>query len=118
MPSPITATSAQGGNQSFIPISASNAFDLSGGPATSAADSTFGASLFSDGAFQVGGTGNSALQPLTQSSAQTTSQGLRNPADMLPTPIAGASSSSGSMTWLLIAGGVALVAFYFLRKHR
>lgn len=108
----LSASSAQGGNESFIPISASNAFDLSGGQAgPSSANSEFGPSNFSDGAFQVGGAGNLAAQP----SAVTTSQGLTNPADMLPLGALGGSSSS-SVSWLLIAGA-ALVGWYFLRKH-
>ncbi len=92
---------------------------LNGGEAApSSAQSTFGAVSFLDGAFQVGGAGNSAFTPESVS-APTMPQGYRSPADLSSYRTLGAASSSGglSTTWLLIIGGLAAAAFFFLR-HR
>ncbi len=94
-----------------IPVSALNGGDA----APSGVTSTFGAISFLDGAFQVGGAGNTAFTPESVS-APTTPQGARLPVDLSYGRYA-PSSSGLSTTWLLIGGGLALVAFFFLR-HR
>ncbi len=76
---------------------------------------TFGAVSFLDGPFQVGGAGNTSVTPESVS-APTMPQGYRSPADLQYGGLYG-SSSSGISPWLLIIGGLAAVAFFFLR-HR
>jgi hypothetical protein len=112
---PANANSTQGGNESFIPISASNAFEAPGGAAGPATSAIGPLNLsFLDGTFQVGGTGN--YGPVV--SGATTSQGQTLPADL---PFGGttAPASSGiSTTWLIVGAGAALLAaWFFLRKR-
>ena len=103
------SASVSGSTGYNIPVNA-----LNGGEAgPSSANSVFGAVSFLDGSFQVGGAGNTSFAPESVS-APTTPQGARLPADI---SYGFAPRSSGGLSWLLIIGGLGLVAFFFLR-HR
>ena len=110
------ANSQQGGNESFVPVSASNALELPGGPSGPAYSGFTGGISFLDGAFQIG-TGNSAFAPET-ASAPTTAQGLRLPSDIGGGYAPALASSTASSPWLMLAlGAAALVAYLFLGRH-
>jgi hypothetical protein len=113
-----SAQSNQGGNDSFVPVSGSTAFEAPGGAAAPATSAVGPLNLsFLDGTFQVGGYGNYG----PQTSANLTPQGQVLPADM---PLGGifgsapAASSGGiSATWLILGAAAVLAAYFFLRKR-
>ena len=109
------AQSTQGGNESFVPISASQAFEAPGGAAGPATSAIGPVNLsFLDGTFTVGGAGN--YTPASYSVSTPNGQVL--PADMPSGGIVALPSAGGiSATWLILGAAAAvLVAWYFLRR--
>jgi hypothetical protein len=95
-----SSSAQQGGNESFVPVNASDTVDT---PTNALSGSTFGSPVFEDGAFQFG-PGDTASG--AQSASPSVSSGI---------PSLGGFALS-LPTMLLLAGAVLLVV-YLVKRH-